>query len=149
MEAPATDTTAMMPRIQLPLESLRDVVYFIKSVFYQQLTGLQGALSTTADKDNRRTAEIAVRAAYSAEDELTYLSHEMRIDLPIGLVDPRHMHSASGMPHEQVLHVGTYIDQKRTGIVLDEFPGLLRRNTLDLFITHAALSLSLPELQYS
>jgi len=100
-------------RIELAFEAVKDVDHVVEAGALQRITGLERAISGPADEDDGALLEVR-------PGDLLHLPDEVRIQLPVGAVVPRHHHRALGMPDEHVLHLAAAVDEDRVGMGLEE-----------------------------
>jgi hypothetical protein len=125
-ETPTPNTGAVMMDIQVALEPLGNIINFAKSIGYQELACLQRTLSATAYKDCGRTISAAIDSTHPTEQQLPDLLDEMRVDVPLRLIDPGYVDGSGRMADKEIFHVGAHIDQESPRIFLYQIPSLLR-----------------------
>ena len=99
VETPSTKAAAMMLVVQLALEAFIDVIDIFETFFDEQIAGLLGALTTSADK-YYGGATLLSNTYHTAQYELTYLGGEVRIDHPVRLVYPGDVYGSLRVTHE-------------------------------------------------
>src|SRR3989344_1815147 len=113
MVPPAAQSAAVVCFIQLPLEALGHVVDLLDSGLDQGLAGLERAYPATTDQHPRRRP-----GGGATQHGLPYLGEKVRVECPVGLVDPGNVDRSRRMPDEQIFHERTYVDEHGVRVFL-------------------------------
>ena len=136
--APAVDPTAMKVRIEVAFETVDDVDDLCIPLRLQRQTGVDRALSGTADQHHRAIGPPAF--ATHRRDE------RVGMGLHLGILVPRDVHDARWVADVEVLDLHAHIDEQRVGMMLEISPGVGRQEVLHR--SRAALS-TMPAMRAS
>ena len=104
--------------VEVALEAVGDIDDIAEAGGDQRLTGRERAVSAAADQHHRSFATVP--------REPSDFAHEVRVDLPVGAVVPRHMDRARRVTDEEVFDLAAHIDQQGLGVGLQVGVRLLR-----------------------
>src|SRR4051812_15832301 len=113
---PARDRVAMMAFVERPFEAVEHVIDLAEACLLERLAGADRALAASADDDHR---------AIDARN-LAHLTDEVRIDLPVGTVVPRHEMRADRVADKEVLDLAATVDQHRIRVLAQKVVRLSR-----------------------
>src|SRR5258706_1876005 len=113
VDAPAVAGVAVMILVELAFEPVEHVEYALETRALERLARLDRAIAAAADEHHRTLVEVR-------PGDLLHLPDEMRIQVPVGAVIPRHHHRPVRMADEHVLHLAAAIDEDRIGAFTQE-----------------------------
>ena len=111
----------MMLRIDLAFEAVRYIVNILKTIHEQSLRRRERTHTAAADQQNR----YCFRRLPGTEhmQDRPHLPREIRIDPPVWLIHPRHVHRAGGVSNEEIFSTRTDINQHGARLILQQPPG--------------------------
>ncbi len=124
METPSAECATLMIFVQVALEALVDMTDIFYTRRDQNFARFRGAFSAATNKDHRRTTAFDV-TTNATQHKLADFLDEVRINIPVGFVDPGYVNSTLGMTDKKKFHIGPDIHQYSTGIVFQYFKRLL------------------------
>lgn len=116
--------------VQMTLKALCHVVDVAHPGGDERLARIERAHAATTDQHD------GCGAPGAAQHGLANLFDELRVDLPIRFIDPGNMDGSRRVANEQILHIGSHVDEYGIGVFLKELVRLLGRKRLDLMACH-------------
>src|SRR3990167_5070623 len=108
-KTPAIHSAAMMLRIDLTFEAVRDIVNVLKTIHEQSLRRRERPHAAAADQQDRY--RLRRLSGTERPQGVPHLPREIRIDPPVRLIHPRHVRRAGGVSDEEIFSARTDINQ--------------------------------------